>query len=214
MTARQYSSPRRDAAAAATREAVLDAALALFTARGYAGASIVDVARSAGVTTATIYASVGSKPDLVLRLMERNVHHPEVEDVFAAVERATDPADVIARLVAGVLLVQRGTYPLLALLKDAARVEPSVAALATEAERLSRERFGRIVERLRALGALLPEVSPRSAVDVFWFYLGVQSWEQRSSITWESPEIEQAFLTRQLTHALVRPAKILREGTS
>jgi AcrR family transcriptional regulator len=205
VTPRKYHSPHREAAAAVTRDDILDAALELFTEQGYARTSVADVAKGAGVTPATIYASIGSKPELVLKLMERNLVHPSVAEVFAAMQSTHDPAEVIEHLVAGVLRVQSDTYPLLALMKDAARVEPLVAAVTVEAEALSRQRFQEVVDRLQELRALAEGVSPQSAVDVLWFYLGVQSWEIRLTVNWESADTERRFLAGQIMHALIRP---------
>ncbi|MCX5746660.1 MAG: helix-turn-helix domain containing protein, partial [Proteobacteria bacterium] len=44
----------------------LDAARELFTVGGWAGTSVAEVARVAGVALDTVYASVGRKPALLL----------------------------------------------------------------------------------------------------------------------------------------------------
>jgi AcrR family transcriptional regulator len=62
---RRYVSPRRAAAAAETRTAVLDSARRLFEARGWAGTGMRDVARDAGVAVETVYANFKSKPELL-----------------------------------------------------------------------------------------------------------------------------------------------------
>lgn len=56
-----------------TREALLDAATAVFANRGYAGASIPGIAREAGVSTGAIYANFASKQELFLAMMRRVV---------------------------------------------------------------------------------------------------------------------------------------------
>ena len=63
---RAYRSTVRTRQAAATRRAVLDAARELFTTTGYAGTTVADVARLAGVSVDTVYTSVGRKPELLL----------------------------------------------------------------------------------------------------------------------------------------------------
>jgi AcrR family transcriptional regulator len=52
---RRYRSPRREAHARETRRAILEAALELFTSRGFAATSIRQVAERAGVSEQTIY---------------------------------------------------------------------------------------------------------------------------------------------------------------
>lgn len=61
---RAYESPRRRASAADTRRAVIAAATALFTERGWA-TSVRDIAREAGVAVETVYSVVGSKRELL-----------------------------------------------------------------------------------------------------------------------------------------------------
>lgn len=61
---RSYESPRRRAAAADTRLAVIAAATRLFAERGWA-TSVRDIAREAGVAVETVYSVVGSKRELL-----------------------------------------------------------------------------------------------------------------------------------------------------
>jgi AcrR family transcriptional regulator len=62
---RAYQSIRRRQQAEETRAAVLEAATRLFGERGWAGTGIRDVARAAEVSVETVYASFGSKGDLL-----------------------------------------------------------------------------------------------------------------------------------------------------
>lgn len=62
---RRYDSTRRQLMAEQTRADVLAAAMQLFVERGWAGTSVRDVARAAGCSVETIYASVGSKRELL-----------------------------------------------------------------------------------------------------------------------------------------------------
>ena len=58
---RRYDASRRREAAAHTRQAIMDAALELFTDRGYAATPMTAVAKRAGVALDTVYAAVGRK---------------------------------------------------------------------------------------------------------------------------------------------------------
>jgi AcrR family transcriptional regulator len=62
---RVYRSPRRAMQAAQTRAAVLSAARELFSERGWAATGVRDIARAAGVSVETIYATFGSKVALL-----------------------------------------------------------------------------------------------------------------------------------------------------
>src|SRR6266568_5001552 len=65
---------RRALSAAARREAILGAALDEFTARGYEGARLDDVAKRAGVAKGTIYLYFADKETLFQDLVRSLVH--------------------------------------------------------------------------------------------------------------------------------------------
>jgi len=80
------------------REALLDAALEVFAARGYHGSSIDDIAQAAGVSKALIYEHFESKKDLHASLLET-----QSEELFvrlASAAATAEPGEV--RLRAGV----------------------------------------------------------------------------------------------------------------
>ena len=67
---RRYDASNRRKAAARTRQAILDAALELFSSQGYAATPMTAIAVQAGVALDTVYASVGRKPQLARLLVE------------------------------------------------------------------------------------------------------------------------------------------------
>ena len=70
---RSYSSTRRQAQARETRRSILDAALELFVANGYAATSIQAIAERAGVAVQTVYAVFGTKRELLRQLIETTI---------------------------------------------------------------------------------------------------------------------------------------------
>ena len=66
-----------------TRTYLLDAAAAVFAARGYHGASLEEIAQAAGLTKGAIYSNFGSKEDLFLALVEQR-QAVMLEQFFAA----------------------------------------------------------------------------------------------------------------------------------
>jgi AcrR family transcriptional regulator len=63
--------PRKRLTAAARREVVEQAALAVFAERGYHGAAMDEIARRSGVSPPVLYDHFDSKPELHRRLLER-----------------------------------------------------------------------------------------------------------------------------------------------
>ena len=56
----RYHSPLRERQAAQTRQAILDAALALFAEQGWAATTLPAIAGRAGISVDTIYATFGT----------------------------------------------------------------------------------------------------------------------------------------------------------
>src|SRR4051812_42037695 len=99
MAATQGTKPaRRRLSAVDRRAAILDAALEVFSSRGYHAASIDEIASQAGISKALIYEHFPSKKDLHASLLERHVQ--EIFERLAESAAGPDPGEV--RLRAGV----------------------------------------------------------------------------------------------------------------
>ena len=123
----------RDAALA--RDAILDAAVREFAARGLAGARMDALARDAGVAKGLVFHHFGSKEELWKAALER----------IYALLRAGQDADALGALdpAEGMRRLARGTFRLF-------RAHPEVVALMNE-ENLHRARHVRAMPRIRAL---------------------------------------------------------------
>jgi AcrR family transcriptional regulator len=84
--------------AAATRQRILDAALAEFALNGLAGARVDEIAARAGANKRMLYAHFGSKEELWLRVLERAYAAKRAEEHALDVEHLP-PAEAMARLV-------------------------------------------------------------------------------------------------------------------
>lgn len=82
------------------REAVLGAAMALFTDRGFQDVSMEDIGSAAGITGPTLYHYFGGKSAILTALVLRwlEAMHLELAGVLAS---TADPARALRRLVAG-----------------------------------------------------------------------------------------------------------------
>lgn len=88
----------RDEQRALTRRRLLDAAEAIFSRRGYHGASVDEIAREAGATTGALYSNFAGKEDLFLALFERSAQ-ADVHD-YAEVSTTQATPDEQTRAVA------------------------------------------------------------------------------------------------------------------
>jgi AcrR family transcriptional regulator len=81
----------------ASRRRILDAALRLFAAHGYAGTSIRMIAESAGISVGLMYNYFPTKADLLGALFAESMR--DVEASFASADAEPTPARRIERLV-------------------------------------------------------------------------------------------------------------------
>jgi len=203
VTRASYNSPRRQQAAAATREAIIEAALELFACQGYARTTVAQIAEAARVAANTVYTSVGGKPQLLAAITESSTGDPDVAETLTAVARASDPAEVIRLTAAGTRQVNERRAKAVAVLLDSAQADPAAAEMLQVTVRYYRETLGTLAGRLEDLGAVQSPDLNRAA-DVFWYLFGWTSW--RTLITdlgWSWDAAEQ-WLAQRGIDALLR----------
>src|SRR3954465_5007627 len=85
---------RREAEARATRDALIAAALALFTERGYAGVGTEEIVARAKVTRGALYHHFTDKRDLFRAVFEQ-VESDLMERIGATMQSADDPYELM-----------------------------------------------------------------------------------------------------------------------
>ena len=137
---RRYHSPRRRIQADQTREAVLEAGVRLFAERGWAGTGIRDVARAATVSVETVYASFGSKAQLLKSAVDVAIVGDDApvpladRPVYQAITtgRTTrERAEATAHMLA---TINERIYRLVAAMRQGATVDATLAAVAADLE--------------------------------------------------------------------------------
>ena len=206
MNRASYHSPRRQQAAAATREAIIEAALELFACQGYARTTVAQIADAAQVAANTVYTSVGGKPQLLAAITEGGTGDPDVAETLSAVARATDPAEVIRLTAAGTRRVNQRRAKAVAVLLDSAQADPAAAEMLRMTVRYYRDTLATLARRLEDLGAVQPPDLNRAA-DVFWYLFGWMSWRILvTDLGWSWDEAER-WLTERGIDALLKPAR-------
>lgn len=167
ITPRRRGRPRKDArppGAPTTKELILLAAADAFASRGFDGASLVDIAADAGVTTGAVYSHFRGKPELLLTVVTSTL---EVVHPVRGTDSALTPAylhDWVDWLIAP---AQTSLRALIAEIHHAALRDPEV-----------RERLGgygsqyaamiaEMVERWQADGVVAADRDPRSVAQLF-----------------------------------------------
>ncbi|HEY6695892.1 MAG TPA: TetR/AcrR family transcriptional regulator [Solirubrobacteraceae bacterium] len=148
---------RTRARLAAARERIVDAALAQLAAGGYASASVVAVARRAGVATGSVYRHFPSKGELFAEAFRR-ASQREVDVLRGMTDRSEPVTHRLAAWVEG--FVRRAlAEPVRAYALIAEPVDPAV-----EAERLTfRRAYADLFERALRDGAARGEIPPLDA---------------------------------------------------
>ena len=171
---RRYHSARRQAQAAQTRRAILDAARVLFVERGYAATTMAAIAERAEVSLETVYAAVGAKPTLMRLLIETAISggdepvDAEERDYVRAILAEPDAAAKLAIYAGAVRRIQARMAPLYRVLQAAAPAHPELGALWAEiAERRARN-MRAFAANLAETGQLRAGVSVEEAADVSW----------------------------------------------
>lgn len=150
---------RQQVAAEATQRTIVEAAADLFAELGYHATSIGRIASTAGVAVQTIYNSVGSKHDVLSRVLDfaaagDHAPVPVAEFMREQAEREPDPRRIIALTVEFWLGALPRTAPVLRLIHEVAAADPEIAALeqARAAQRL--HNYGHAAQLLADRGAL------------------------------------------------------------
>jgi AcrR family transcriptional regulator len=196
---RRYDTTSRRQAAASTRQAIIDAARALFISQGYARTTMADIARAAEIALDTIYVAVGTKQVLFRTLIEAAISG--TDRAVPAADRDYVRAIAAEPTARGKLEVYTGALrpilerlaPLLRVLKEAAPAEPELAELWQGIADRRASNMRRFAAELAATGQLRADVDVATAADVIWatnapeFYLllvGDRGWSPETFERW------------------------------
>jgi AcrR family transcriptional regulator len=171
---RSYQSPRRRQQAAATRQAILEAAERLLERHGYPATTMEQVAAEAGVALKTVYVAFSTKSGLLRALWDLRLKGDQ--EMAAVAERPwyrevvdePDPERQLRRNAHNARVVKQRIGGVLEILRSAAPVDPDAAALwrLIQTDFYDNQRV--IVERLHAKRALRAGLDTGSAADILW----------------------------------------------
>ncbi|RZL79703.1 MAG: TetR family transcriptional regulator [Rhodococcus sp. (in: high G+C Gram-positive bacteria)] len=199
---RTYRSPRRRLQAAQTRAAVLEAAHELFAAHGWVGTSMRDIARTAGVSVETVYATVGSKVavlkialDVAVAGDDEPVALADRPEFLALGVGPTleDRAGAAARLVGA---INHRACLLDAALRQGAAVEDELGERLAELERGRREGTsagGRLVAGRRLRATEFDELWMLTSIAVHNLLVRDSGWSRDRYEIWLADRIEELF---------------------
>jgi len=168
---------RRDRAEA-TKRRIVKAAYSLFSARGYSGTTMADVARQAGVAVQTVYFTFHTKPALLREaysyavMGDERPQIPQDQPWYRQMVDATDAVDGLRALVSGVGEIAKRVAPLATAARDNARSDAEVHEVVAFQERWRAEGFAEMLEILVSKSALRPGLDPKRANDLLLMFAG------------------------------------------
>ncbi|MFF5986690.1 TetR/AcrR family transcriptional regulator [Prauserella flavalba] len=147
----------RAVAAGDKRELLLDAAEEVFRTLGYAGTTMAELAKAAGVTRPTVYAYFSSKDEVFRALADR------VRREFLSLQEKPDaesPSDMVRQIVADYLAAYVRHQGLLTVLAHQALSDGEFRKVREEVFARVERRNTRFLERLAVQGRARPVVPP------------------------------------------------------
>jgi AcrR family transcriptional regulator len=168
---RRYHSPKRERQARQTREQIVEAARRLFARDGFTKTTVEAIAREAGVSAQTVYASIGSKRAIVLALLDRMEAEGGNEELRRELGSTKDPRRQLRAIVSfNRRLFERGRDVLDVVM--ATRADADVEAFGRAGEARRREGQVRWVRAWAEAGVLRPSLDEGEAADVLWALTG------------------------------------------
>lgn len=201
---RRYDSLRRQAQAQQTRAEIAEAARRLFATQGWAVTTVRDVARAAGVSVPTVYAAYENKAGLVWALADAADLAADLPRMLDELEAAADPERQLAAMAAYDRRLFERAGDLIALVRDAGRTEPALAALYAEARRQADQTRVQVFSSWPP-GTLRPGLDVPTAVDVYAALCNIdvyttlateRSWPPERIARWWGEALARELLAR------------------
>lgn len=199
---------RKQFAAEETQRVIVEAASQLFLENGYHATSIGRIASQAGVAVQTIYNAVGSKRDLLSRVLDfaaagERSPVPVAQFMREQAEREPDPRRIIAQLIEFWRGALPRTAPVFRIIREAAAADPEIAVVerGRSAQRL--HNYRQAAQLLADRDALRPEMTIDGAAAAI-FALGHPEtyralvlegdWDDDAWANWLQATLEAALL--------------------
>lgn len=164
---RRRGRPRKDArppGAPSTKELILRAATDAFASRGFDGASLVDIATAAGVTTGAVYSHFRGKPELLLSIVSSTL---EAVDPRRRAESGVTPVYLHEWIEWLIAPEQTHLRALVAEIHHAAMRDPDVRGLLAAYGAQYGEMIATMVARWQADGLVAADRDPRAVAQLF-----------------------------------------------
>jgi AcrR family transcriptional regulator len=201
---RRYDSLRREEQARETRAQIAAAARRLFVTKGWAATTVRDVAREAGVSVPTVYATYGQKAALTMALADAADLSADAPRMLAELEApATSPPRQLAAMAGYDRRLFERAGDVITLVRDAGRTEPELAALYRDGRRWGDQTRFQVFSSWPA-GTLRRGLDVRSAVDIYAAICNIDVYATLTTERGWSPDRIERWWGEALARELLR----------
>jgi AcrR family transcriptional regulator len=202
---RRYRSARREQGAAQTRQDILDGARELFITCGYPNVTMGDIARSVGVATKTLYASVGTKTQVLHALLATDVADSQTTGLRDEVLQKKDLASAIACLAQGIRDNTERFAPSIELLYSSMASDDKARQIWDYVITQYRQALREVAQHLVDIGAVAPHLDVEGVSDRLWHCFGLAAWRSLVVDCGWSYDAAESLLARQAISMLQDP---------
>lgn len=173
---RRYVSPLREKAAARTRELVLRQAAELFAERGYGRVTVADIATAAGIAPKTVFASVGSKSDILDGIVTEAVVQSGYQQAVSQALATTTSEAALKVLSHRTRMGNENQSTAQEAVRKALPVHEDGEALWERTTAAYREALHTVARHLHGMGASSAGYSAEEVAGLLWFWFGPTGW--------------------------------------
>lgn len=165
--------------------------------------TIEAIAKRAQVSVPTVYAHFKSKTGILTALLDQSMFGSGYDEVVRQAQIATDPETRLRLSAAVARQIRSSQSAAFDLLRGAGVVAPELAKLQRNRECLRYEREEGVIAFLLKSGKLRPELSRRTARDIFWMFTGGDVYRMLVRERGWSPQKYQHWLADTLVKLLL-----------
>jgi AcrR family transcriptional regulator len=209
-----YHAPKREAAAARTREAIVAAAMRLFADRGWAATTVRSIGDEARVSQKTVEALFGTKAALLEAAVDYAIRGDldptpmSQRETIAHIEAAADAATMLARHAAHLRRVHERSAAIARAVEQAAASDPHAAELWAKMNRNRASAIQRATETLMALPERKRGLRRRDVEATFWVAIDWATYRTLTEQAKLTPDKYEAWLRRYYRAAFLEPSPV------
>lgn len=167
---RVYNSPQRARQANETARQILDSSSALFAERGYSAVTIAEIARTAGVSVATVYIYFSGKAAIVAAMADEIVAGADLS--VEHVERESDAAAQLRTAAHIIRILNERSWLVTDILRSAHGTDPHLANVWASWQERHLHAVSRGIKAIDAQGGLRSGLALDEAIDIFYALAG------------------------------------------